>query len=95
MSCVLDEPILEKQNHAAKKTQPLDKPATPVETLDAIIDNTHPPLNNNAALLIETIKASVKNCIEINEERVAFFKAELQSGNYIISNEAIVNGMLL
>jgi negative regulator of flagellin synthesis FlgM len=40
------------------------------------------------------LKASLRDIPEINEARVLYFKAELQSGNYQINNDKIARNIL-
>jgi len=43
---------------------------------------------------LEALKASLRDIPEINEARVMYFKAEIQSGNYQINSDKIARGML-
>jgi negative regulator of flagellin synthesis FlgM len=43
---------------------------------------------------LEALKASLQDIPEINEARVAYFKAEIQSGNYRIHSDKIAMNML-
>ncbi|HBD7166216.1 TPA: flagellar biosynthesis anti-sigma factor FlgM, partial [Legionella pneumophila] len=43
---------------------------------------------------LEALKASLKDLPEINEARVLYFKAEIQSGQYEIDSSKIAHGML-
>lgn len=43
---------------------------------------------------LEALKASLRDAPEINEARVLYFKAEIQSGNYQIDSEQIAMRML-
>ena len=42
---------------------------------------------------LEALKASLSNVPEINEARVAYFKAEIASGSYEINNDNIARSM--
>ncbi|HAT2065755.1 TPA: flagellar biosynthesis anti-sigma factor FlgM [Legionella pneumophila] len=62
-----------------------------------------PVLENNSAASVnlsstskqlEALKASLKDLPEINEARVLYFKAEIQSGQYEIDSSKIAHGML-
>ncbi|HAT2148025.1 TPA: flagellar biosynthesis anti-sigma factor FlgM [Legionella pneumophila] len=62
-----------------------------------------PALENNSAdsvnlsstsKQLEALKASLKDLPEINEARVLYFKAEIQSGQYEIDSSKIAHGML-
>ncbi len=62
-----------------------------------------PVLENNSAdsvnlsstsKQLEALKASLKDLPEINEARVLYFKAEIQSGQYEIDSSKIAHGML-
>ncbi|AAU26994.1 TPA: flagellar biosynthesis anti-sigma factor FlgM [Legionella pneumophila] len=63
----------------------------------------NPVLENNSAdsvnlsstsKQLEALKASLKDLPEINEARVLYFKAEIQSGQYEIDSSKIAHGML-
>lgn len=43
---------------------------------------------------LEALKASLRDAPEINEARVLYFKAEIQSGNYQINSDTIAKNML-
>ncbi|HAT1658993.1 TPA: flagellar biosynthesis anti-sigma factor FlgM [Legionella pneumophila] len=43
---------------------------------------------------LEALKASLKDLPEINEARVLYFKAEIESGQYQIDSSKIAHGML-
>ncbi len=43
---------------------------------------------------LEALKASLQDVPEINEARVLYFKAEIQSGNYQIQSDKIAKSML-
>jgi negative regulator of flagellin synthesis FlgM len=43
---------------------------------------------------LEALKASLRDTPEINEARVLYFKAEIQSGNYQINSDNIAKNML-
>ncbi len=49
---------------------------------------------SNTSKQLEALKASLQDVPEINEARVLYFKAELQSGNYQINNDRIARNML-
>ncbi|HAU1151046.1 TPA: flagellar biosynthesis anti-sigma factor FlgM [Legionella pneumophila] len=62
-----------------------------------------PVLENNSAdsvnlsstsKQLEALKASLKDLPEINEARVLYFKAEIESGQYQIDSSKIAHGML-
>ncbi|HAT6977227.1 TPA: flagellar biosynthesis anti-sigma factor FlgM [Legionella pneumophila] len=43
---------------------------------------------------LEALKASLKDLPEVNEARVLYFKAEIESGQYQIDSSKIAHGML-
>ena len=43
---------------------------------------------------LEALKESLRDTPEINEARVLYFKAEIQSGNYQINSDTIAKNML-
>lgn len=63
------------------------------------VETEHSPLTYKVSLSstskqLEALKASLQDVPEINEARVLYFKAELQSGNYQIHSDAIARNML-
>lgn len=49
---------------------------------------------SNTSKQLEALKASLQDVPEINEARVLYFKAEIQSGNYQIQSDKIARSML-
>lgn len=49
---------------------------------------------SNTSRQLEALKASLKDVPEINEARVLYFKAEIESGNYHIHSDKIAMKML-
>ena len=76
-----DNRIKNKQNETA----------SPVSDNHASIDNVS---FSDTSKQLEALKASLQNLPEINEARVAYFKAEIQSGNYQIHSDRIERNML-
>lgn len=94
MSCVIDEPVVLKQNTSTNNTDLAENVSEATET-NSLIDNFLPNLSiNNALQVLETLKSSIMNLAEVNESRVAYFKAQIASGEYVINNESIVSGLL-
>ncbi|BCA95936.1 flagellar biosynthesis anti-sigma factor FlgM [Legionella antarctica] len=67
------------------------------EVRGTVIENS--PSSNKVSLSstsqqLEALKASLQDIPEINEARVLYFKAEIQSGNYLIQSDKIARGML-
>lgn len=67
------------------------------ETAPAVADHSalHDSVNlSTTSKQLEALKASLRDVPEINEARVAYFKAEIQSGNYQIHSDRIAKNML-
>lgn len=69
------------------------------DTKGSVIDvNSGGILDNvslsNTSKQLEALKASLQDIPEINEARVLYFKAEIQSGNYEIHSDNIARNML-
>jgi len=79
---------LDSDNRLKVKQQEIKGPFT--DTLN---------LSNNVSLSstskqLDALKASLRDIPEINEARVLYFKAEIQSGNYQINSDQIAKNML-
>lgn len=74
-----------KANHQVTKDFTTDA------TISAILDNVSLSITSRQ---LEELKASLQDLTEINEARVLYFKAEIQSGNYEIHSDKIANNML-
>ncbi len=48
---------------------------------------------SNTSKQLDALKASLRDIPEINEARVAYFKAEIESGNYEIHSDKIARNM--
>lgn len=67
------------------------------ETTNTVRDNgfsTDSVSFSSTSRQLEALKASLKDIPEINEARVMYFKAEIQSGNYQINSDNIAKSML-
>lgn len=63
----------------------------PIADLIASLDNVS---FSDTSKQLEALKASLKDIPEINEARVLYFKAEIESGNYQIHSDKIAMKML-
>lgn len=63
----------------------------PVTDLIASLDNVS---FSDTSKQLEALKASLRDIPEINEARVLYFKAEIESGNYQIHSDKIALKML-
>lgn len=71
--------------------------AKPQESKEPVADNRSfmdTVSISNTSKQLEALKASLQDVPEINEARVLYFKAEIQSGNYQINNDRIARSMM-
>ncbi|CAM3040084.1 flagellar biosynthesis anti-sigma factor FlgM [Legionella worsleiensis] len=68
------------------------------EAQKSMPENSNVPVDSvnisNASRQLEALKASIKNEPIVNEARVSYFKAEIESGNYAIDSSKIAERML-
>lgn len=67
------------------------------EVKNPVIENNNLSDNVNLSSTskqLEALKASLKDLSEINEARVLYFKAEIESGQYQIHSDKIAHSML-
>ncbi|MCL9685607.1 flagellar biosynthesis anti-sigma factor FlgM [Legionella maioricensis] len=98
---VIEDKIMVNQINDSGKMKSIDSDgrlkAQHPEARGAVIDNS--PSSNkvsisSASKQLEALKASLQDVPEINEARVLYFKAEIQSGNYLIQSDKIARSML-
>ena len=98
---VIEDKFMVNQINDSAKMKSIDSEghlkASHHEARETVVENS--PSSNkvsisNTSKQLEALKASLQDVPEINEARVLYFKAEIQSGNYLIQSEKIARKML-
>lgn len=98
----IEDKFMVNQINDSPNMKPIDSDsrlkAKQQEPRGTIADNTAISSDNvsfsSTSKQLEALKASLRDVPEINEARVLYFKAEIQSGHYQINSDKIAMNML-
>lgn len=96
---VIEDKFMVNQIHDSANMKPIDSDSH----IKAKQQDAKANVGNNSSIdsvnfsdtskQLEALKASLKDVADVNEARVAYFKAEIQSGNYQINSNRIAMNM--